>query len=100
MSTIDRILLLGLITWRVTTLITVEEGPFEIFARLRDFVGVEYDEFSNCVGKWVLPRALCCHWCASMWVGLITALVFQVPWYEGLAYSTMSIVIQKRIHHG
>lgn len=56
--------ILGLATWRVSSLITSETGPFRVFERLRRRVGV--DEPGEVTG---LQDLLSCVWCLSIWVG-------------------------------
>jgi protein-S-isoprenylcysteine O-methyltransferase Ste14 len=57
-----------LATWRLAALLTREDGPFEVFARLRARAG------GGMVG-----RALGCLHCTSLWVAApLTG--FVVPW--------------------
>jgi hypothetical protein len=68
-------LFLALATWRITSLLTEEDGPADIFITLRAVlkpIGV-----------------LECFWCASVWVGWI--LSFDL--IKGLAYSAVAILI-------
>ena len=76
------LILIALATWRVSSLLVFEEGPFMLLVKLRSLVGVYYDEFSEVQGKNVVARALTCVWCTSIWV----ALGFSVLHYFGLAY--------------
>lgn len=72
-------IILSLATWRITSLLTEEDGPADIFIKLRAVlkpIGV-----------------LECFWCASVWVGWL--LSFNL--IEGLAYSAVAIFIQKVI---
>lgn len=70
------LLVIGILaTWRLTSLAVYESGPFDVFQRLRDRAGVRYDEFSQPVTSNVIGKALTCHRCASVWVGLLVALV-------------------------
>lgn len=86
-----------LITWRLTSLIVSEAGPFDLFARIRDQLGVYYDEASQCQGRWSLARGLCCVWCTSVWVGWAVAYGFRLdPWpLTGLALSAGTIMIDR-----
>lgn len=53
-----------------------------LLVKMRSWVGVYYDEFSEPQGKNVVARALLCVWCVSIWV----ALGFTVLYYFDLAY--------------
>jgi hypothetical protein len=64
-----------LVVWRLTALIATDTitGP------IRDRIGVYYGEYSECRGRNIIARALCCHRCSSVWVALGVALVFIQP---------------------
>ena len=66
----SELLILGLATWRITSLLVTEDGPYDIFGRLRAFLGVRYDEYNSPYGTNVIAQGLLCMWCASVWVGL------------------------------
>lgn len=68
------LLILTLATWRLTTLLVNEAGPFDVFERLRYAAGVRYDERSERYGTNVVARGLICVWCVSVWVGALLAL--------------------------
>lgn len=54
-------------TWRISSLLVNEEGPLELFARLRLLVSGITD-------------LLTCIWCCSVWVGIgFTALYWYLP---------------------
>lgn len=93
-----------LITWRLTSLAVSEEGPFDVFARLRDLIGIEYDEFNVCIGTNIFAKAFCCFWCASLWISTLVVLS-TVPWSHPtgeilgqiLSYSAGAIIVQKYV---
>lgn len=95
-------LLIGILaTWRLTSLLHSEEGPFEIFARFRDWAGVRYDEESNPVSEKQIGKMLCCFWCTSIWSGLIvTILQVDISLIKTLGYSAGAILIDRFIRHG
>lgn len=66
-------ILLALAVWRLTSLFVEEDGPFDIFARLRSLIGVYYDEFSVKQSKNEIARGLTCVWCASIWFGFLAS---------------------------
>ena len=62
-------LLLGtLAVWRITHLFSEEDGPWDVFARLRRVAG----------------RILACFYCLSLWVALPLALMLGNGWKERL----------------
>lgn len=63
--------------WRVTSLIVNEDGPFDIFAKFRRWVGVRFDERSNRYGENIFAKALICVWCTSVWVAIGFALLIN-----------------------
>lgn len=72
-------ILLSFAVWRVSSLITSEDGPWDIFAKLRNISGVRYDESSQEYGTTSLSRGILCLWCVSLWVGLPIAFIFPIP---------------------
>lgn len=73
-----------LAVWRLSSLLVMESGPFEMFARLRQLLGVRYDQYNRCTsanGKGLLPGILCCIWCCSMWVSIPAAAALAL--YQG-----------------
>lgn len=75
------LILLSLATWRITSLLTEEDGPADIFVRLR--------KHYNPLG------VLDCFWCTSIWVAWAISLDF----IKGLALSALAIIIQKALWH-
>lgn len=65
----------ALACWRISSLLTQEEGPWGIFIRLRLLAGTTIDEYGSEVPNGFWAELLGCLWCASMWVGFgITGL--------------------------
>lgn len=89
-----------LMVWRVSALLTAERGPFDLLGKLRDAVGVYYDEMSQCQGKNEVAKALCCIRCTSVWVGLLAGLLFfPGAWLlYGLALSAGAIVVERVVN--
>lgn len=98
-------LVLSLATWRLTSLVVKEDGPWNILARLRHRVGVRYNENSTAFGLNVVGAAFACTWCASVWVGAAvcilylllrtTALVVCLP----LALSAAALIVERMVGH-
>lgn len=78
-------LVLSLAVWRVSSLVTKEDGPFEIFADIRAKGG----ELLNCL------------WCFSIWGGLVVFVAYAfwpvvVFWAcLPLALSAAAIVVDR-----
>lgn len=72
------ILILILATWRLTSLIVNEEGPYHSLARFRHWVGLRYDEMSVPYGTNELASGLSCLWCASVWCGAAWAVLYWI----------------------
>lgn len=65
------IAILGLATWRISSLLVREAGPFFFFRRLRELTGIRHDLDGSIL---VVPDRFfaglfSCVWCASVWVG-------------------------------
>ena len=99
--TFIELILLGLATWRITSLLCNEDGPFGIFRKLREKLGiVHYDDGqameypNNFFGE-----LFGCVWCLSVWVagGLLLAYIFlptlAIYFSIWLSLSTISIMV-------
>jgi len=65
-------LLLGILgVWRITHLLNAEDGPFDLFVRLRQKAGHRF---------WA--ALLDCFYCLSLWVAIPFALVIGGNWRE------------------
>lgn len=88
-------------SWRASSLLVYESGPFGFLSWLRDFVGVKYDDFSMPYGTWFLPKLFSCIDCMSVWVGIgFAVLYYFFPVVAailsfGLCLSMASIVIDR-----
>ncbi|MBZ5672687.1 MAG: hypothetical protein LAP61_00415 [Acidobacteriia bacterium] len=83
-----RLVLAILGVWRVTHLLHAEDGPADLFTRLRTALG------SNMAG-----RALDCFYCLSLWTALPTAYWLGQTWGERvlvwLATSAGAILLER-----
>lgn len=81
-----RLLRLALATWRLTSLLVQEPGPYRVFVRLRD------SQRDTEVGN-----ALQCIWCTSIWVAALLIVVdrYYPQLIDILAVSTGAILIDK-----
>jgi hypothetical protein len=91
----------ALATWRLSSLLSAEDGPWGMFAELRRFMGVRYDDHSIPYGTTMPSKLLACVWCLSVWVGAFWALLWWLwPgvsfWLAApLALSAGAIVVEK-----
>jgi len=79
---VGNILLLVLATWRLSSLLVFEDGPFEVFARLRRRVGIIQDPVDpdTRMAQGFFAELLSCVWCASFWVIIpMVALWWALP---------------------
>lgn len=99
------LVLVALAAWRVTSLLVEEEGPWDIFCKMRHALGVRYDAHSQAYGLNVVGKALCCVWCTSVWVGtagalcLLLAPTLTVMLSLPLAFSAMAILLNSVVSH-
>lgn len=72
------ILVLVFATWRVSSLLVNEDGPGNVFDKLRYWTGVRDNEYSQPEGTNVLSHALTCVWCVSIWIGLFWTVLYSL----------------------
>lgn len=77
-----QIILISLACWRITYILTNEEGPMEVFKKFR----------SDLRGKKWSP--LECFYCTSVWVAIFLGLFLKLSLINLLAVSTLSILIE------
>lgn len=99
----QNIFLLALATWRMTSLLVNEPGPFGIFKRLRELAGIQHDENGEIymIPDNLLSGILSCVWCCSVWVGGIFVLMdVLIPWADyvflWLAISALAILVSEK----
>lgn len=84
----------SLFVWRISKIITEEEGPFMVFTRLRA-------SFPSDGKRGWIGRGMYCLWCVSFWVGLFLGLALTTPVFigpvYGLAMSSVAIVFDAAI---
>lgn len=69
-------LVVGLAAFRLASLFVKEEGPFDVFGRVRRFAGVP--DGPGEIASGLLPGVLSCMWCAGVWTALACWAVYQV----------------------
>jgi len=68
-------LLLSLVVWRLTHLISKEDGPFDIVFRLRKKAGERF---------W--GKLMDCFYCCSVWVALIIIVCAGLDWKQTILF--------------
>lgn len=67
---LETFVIIALVTYRLTLLISKESGPFDIMGRFRSWVGVEYDQYSNPIPSGQISEMILCPYCLSVWVAI------------------------------
>jgi hypothetical protein len=99
------LLIVSLAGWRIASLLVEENGPFEIFAKLRDVAGVQFDERGERYANNEFGKMLCCIWCTSVWtcaamLAMITVFPQLTPVAIALSASAVAIAVNKVINSG
>lgn len=80
-----RLVLLSLATWRLSSLIHSEDGPWEVFKLLRECVGIMHDEDGEPSGFPVWAEPLDCFWCVTLLVAFVLAPRKPLYWLSASA---------------
>ncbi len=77
-----------IVVWRITHLISSEDGPFDMIIRLRKLMGNSF-----------FGKLMDCFYCLSIWIGFFTALYIASSLEEililTLYYSGASLILEK-----
>jgi len=98
-------LIYGLATWRLSSLLVREDGPFSLFGKLREWTGIEHDENGDVemIPERFLPELLSCVWCCSIWVALFWLLFWMLLPFVALrvaivfGLSTVAVLVDERV---
>jgi hypothetical protein len=88
MILLEKYLLLVVVVWRITHLLSAEDGPFDLVFKIRKWLGNSF-----------LGKLMDCFYCLSIWIGLLAALytgetAMQVVLFC-FYYSGASILLEK-----
>ena len=88
MSEIEKYIILVVVVWRLTHLISAEDGPFDLIIKFRKLLGNSF-----------LGGLMDCFYCLSIWIGLLAACYagsnLQEIFLLTLYYSGVSIMLER-----
>ena len=99
--TLTVVVVFGLATWRLSSLLVNEGGPFGVFLKLRTLAGITHDENGRplAIPDNFFAQLFSCVWCASVWVG-VSWMVFwlfspdvAIKLAAVFAFSTIAIML-------
>lgn len=88
-------LLYAIVVWYISHLLVYERGPWAVFTKLRQFVGVDYDTHGQAIPRHEGGKLILCITCTSFWVACLVVLLTHqaTPWI--LWYSGISVLINR-----
>jgi len=95
-------LLIGMATWRLSSLLVDEAGPLDIFQTLRDKLGVYPAKVGDeviCKCKYPVFGMFCCVWCMSIWVSVLMLTLYTIAPFlvQLMAVSTLAIGVNELV---
>jgi len=94
---------LALATWRISSLLVDEPGPFRIFIRIRELTGITHDDDDNplMIPDGFLSELLSCVWCTSVWVGFFLTVAYLLcgyTLYAAMPFALSAVAIKLHPH--
>ena len=102
--TLVEFVIFGLSTWRVSSLLVDEAGPFRIFVKLREMAGIQHDadDIPSMIPDGFFAGIFTCVWCCSVWSGLFWTLIslLSFGWLLALpfALSSFAVFFQEKLN--
>lgn len=93
------LLIMILATWRLASMFVSEDGPFDVFRRIRSIIGVTHHDDGTIaqIPDRTLSKLFTCMWCMSIWMaGVVYGFWIVCPivvWILGL--STGAIIVER-----
>ena len=92
-----------LAVWRISHMLVAEDGPLDVFAKLRNISGIRYNELSIPYGTNFISSLLSCVYCTSVWIAFIIAALDNPvklrTWFlRALALSSGAIFINEVLY--
>jgi hypothetical protein len=102
-NTMLELLISSLAVWRISSLLVHEDGPADVFAKLRMITGMKYNEHSIPYGTNIISSLLSCVWCVSIWVAAFIAILdkpanIHTFFRRAMASSAIAIMIDEIIN--
>jgi len=99
-------LILALATWRISAMLSYEDGPWFVFRRLRKLIGIMYYEEDDATVEpdTFFGSLFGCVWCLTIWIGTVVWIAYNL-WPDVIyplvpfALSAGAIMIE-RFNHG
>jgi len=96
----------GLFTFRLSSLISKENGPFHVFKGFRGFVGITHDDNGEPVAypETFFGELVYCMRCNSVWIGAAWCVIYIISRETALciglpfALSAVSMAVDRWIH--
>lgn len=76
---LEHLIVLTLSTWRLSSLLVQEAGPWNIFLKIRTVFSIVHDDNDVAI-SWpsgFFQDILTCVWCASVWVAIFTVVLWS-----------------------
>lgn len=77
-----------IVVWRLTHLISMEDGPFDLIFKCRQLLGASF-----------FGKLMDCFYCLSIWIGIGFAIYFGQHWFGfcmlAFYYSGAAILLEK-----
>ena len=93
------LIIMALATWRLASMFVSEDGPFDIFRRIRSLFGVTHHDDGTIarIPDKSLSKLFTCIWCMSVWIAAVVYLVWVVApiLVYILGLSTGAIIIER-----
>lgn len=91
---LEQAILIGIAAWRITALLSYEQGPFDIFVRFRKFLG-----FDHTFGKPIswpdtfLANIISCVWCLGIYSAAAMWGLWQLSQAAVIVIAASSVII-------
>lgn len=85
---IERLIVAALATWRLSSLMLYETGPFDVFTHVRTFAN----------HRLFTAELFSCVYCLSVWIGAVCALILLTDYWWLLipfALSAVAIMVDR-----
>lgn len=81
-------ILCGLAGWRMANLLAFEDGPFGIFQKFRDLIGIKPGPIEG-----FLPTLFSCIYCLSLWMALGAYVIWLLIPEAAIVIAAAAVII-------